>query len=384
MIINEKAETKIIPIASGKGGVGKSFFSSNLAVSLAQSGKKTTLVDLDLGGSNLHTYLGIKNTNPGIGNYLSDRKTSFEDIIFQTEIPNLSFVPGDVLVTGMANITGAQKNRLISNIEKLDGDYVIIDLASGSQFSIIDFFLISNSGFLVVNPHAPSLLNTYSFLKTTVFRFIQRAFNSNKKVAAYMNSVLKEKKPGEIPPFSEIEKEIAKRSGPVSRNVKKSMELLKLKLIVNMADQPEDIGFVEKLRDLIKKFLGLDTECLGLIYRDKAVPKSLDELSILYTTYPSSLAAGEVERIGQKIIQSKNFPHMPLDLDYYKDSFELAEIEATNDYEILKKNTAVSTKDELDTRELINMISSQKKQINELKNTVRMLTMKNAPKRDRL
>jgi flagellar biosynthesis protein FlhG len=384
MIINEKAKTKIIPIASGKGGVGKSFISSNLAISLAKSGKKTTLIDLDLGGSNLHTYLGIKNTNPGIGNFLSNKKISFDDIIFETEFPNLTFIPGDVLVTGMANISGNQKNRIISGIEKLEGDYVIMDLASGSQFDIVDFFLVSNSGFLVVNPHAPSLLNTYSFLKTTVFRFIQRAFNNNKKVSSYMTSLLKEKQPGEIPPFSEIQKEISKRSAPVGRNVKKSIELLKLKIIINMADHPEDIAFVIKLRDLIQKFLSIDTECLGLIYRDKAVPRSLDELSVFYTTYPSSLAAQEIERISQKILQSEDFPNMPLDLEYYKDSFELAEIEAGNDYEILKKNTSVSNKDEIDTRELIDMITSQKKQINELKSTVRRLTMRNAPRRDRL
>ena len=54
----------ILPIASGKGGVGKSAVSVNVAVSLAQKGKKVILCDFDFGGANLHTLLGLKNNQP--------------------------------------------------------------------------------------------------------------------------------------------------------------------------------------------------------------------------------------------------------------------------------------------------------------------------------
>ena len=47
----------IIPIASGKGGVGKSFLAANLAIALAKLGKQVIVADLDFGGSNLHTCL---------------------------------------------------------------------------------------------------------------------------------------------------------------------------------------------------------------------------------------------------------------------------------------------------------------------------------------
>ncbi|MCK5736715.1 MAG: P-loop NTPase, partial [Spirochaetaceae bacterium] len=76
MILNENVERKIIPIAGGKGGVGKSVIAVNLALSMSMFGKKTVLVDLDLGGSNLHTMLGLRNSNPGMGNFVSGRKFS--------------------------------------------------------------------------------------------------------------------------------------------------------------------------------------------------------------------------------------------------------------------------------------------------------------------
>ena len=63
----------IIPVAGGKGGVGKSILAANLAMALAQAGHETIAVDLDLGGSNLHSYLGISNTFAGVGDFLIDR-----------------------------------------------------------------------------------------------------------------------------------------------------------------------------------------------------------------------------------------------------------------------------------------------------------------------
>ena len=63
-------EKTIIPIAGGKGGVGKSLFVANLAIALAEAGHSTVAVDMDMGSSNLHTYLGLNNLNPGIGDFL--------------------------------------------------------------------------------------------------------------------------------------------------------------------------------------------------------------------------------------------------------------------------------------------------------------------------
>ena len=58
---------QIIPVASGKGGVGKSLLSANLAIALGQAGKKVVLADLDLGASNLHLVIGQNSPKKGIG-----------------------------------------------------------------------------------------------------------------------------------------------------------------------------------------------------------------------------------------------------------------------------------------------------------------------------
>ena len=89
----------IIPIASGKGGVGKSFIAANLAIALAKLGKQVIVADLDFGGSNLHTCLGIHNTNPGIGDFLRARYSKLEDLLVETENENLKLLAGCLLYT---------------------------------------------------------------------------------------------------------------------------------------------------------------------------------------------------------------------------------------------------------------------------------------------
>lgn len=373
MVINENVKRKIIPVAGGKGGVGKTLIAANLATELARNGKDTIVIDLDLGGSNLHTCLGMKNTRMGIGNFLSSREVMFQDIIQPTPHKNLRFIAGDVLVSGLANIQFSQKKRLMRNILKLEADYIILDLGSGSNFNAIDFFLISNSGFVVTTAQTTSVLNAYGFLKNLVFRFLIRAFNKHEEISKYLRKIIKERKPGSFVTIAEAVKNLRAIDLENGKKAKKYMSILKPKLIINMAESPDDLLVIEKLRDLIQSSLILNVECMGLIYSDDAVTKSFSNHQPLTAREGESIAAKDIERIALKIVQSGRFPDMPLDLNYYKDTFELTQIEAKNDYEEI---TSLSkSEDEINIGDLLSIISTQKKQINELKGTVRMLTM---------
>ena len=156
--------------------------------------------------------------------------------------------------------------------------------------------------------------------------------------------------------------------------LKKYISVLQPKLIVNMAKNPDDLAIIEKLRDLVLESLNLDVECMGMVYFDEAVGNSLKEHRPLMVHNKDSISARDIERIALKIVQSDKFPKMPLDLNYYKDSYELAQIEAQNDFEELETNT----EEEVDIEDLLAVISAQRKKINELQGTVRMLTMKDS------
>jgi len=360
---------------SGKGGVGKTVLAANMALALAISGKSVVLVDLDLGGSNLHTVLGMKNTNLGIGNFLSSRAVKFKDIVVPTTYQNLRFIPGDVLVSGVSNIQFSQKKKLMQSILELEADYVIIDLGSGGSCHVVDFFLVSNSGFVVLTPQATSVVNGYGLLKNTVFRFLQRTFASHQSINSYIRKLLKEKKPNASPPVSEMLAKISKLDRQAGERAKRYMDALKPKFVINMAASPEDLQIVEQLRDLVRRNLNLDVECMGLIFKDEAVDRAIEEGSPLATSQGDTVAGREIFRISQKILQSEEFPNMPLELDYYADTYELTLLEAQSDFEDLQTEGG-DDDDDVGAADLLAIISQQKRQIDELRGTVRMLTLK--------
>jgi flagellar biosynthesis protein FlhG len=376
MVINENLERKIIPIASGKGGVGKTIIAANLALELAANGKRTVVIDLDLGGSNLHTALGLKNIHLGIGNYLSSRGVKFKDIVVSTQYANLRFVPGDVLVSGLTNTQFSQKKKLLQNILDLDSDYIVLDLGSGSNYHVLDFFLISNSGFIVITGQAPSIVNGYCFLKNLLFRFLLRVFVSHKGITSYIKKLLREKKPNVFSSMEEVLAGIENIDLEAGKKARKYLAALHPKFIVNMALSPADLELAEKLRDLVRKNLSVEVECMGLIFRDGSVDRSVEEGKPLIISQGDSTAAKEIARITQKVLQSNNYPQMPLELDNYADTYELALIEAQNDFEELQSR-GKEGEEEVDAGDLLAIISNQNMQINELRGTIRMLTLRN-------
>ncbi|MDA3811223.1 MAG: AAA family ATPase [Spirochaetaceae bacterium] len=178
---------QIIPVASGKGGVGKTTTVANLGISIARTGKTVILIDLDLGESNLHTVMGIKNTKPGLGHFINKREESFESLIQKTEIERLYMITGDSLFTGSANLPYFQKKKIIKSIQNLTADYILLDIGSGSSYNVIDFFLISPESLIVTIPETTALLNAYSFIKNALYRLIYLALPPKSDARLYFN-----------------------------------------------------------------------------------------------------------------------------------------------------------------------------------------------------
>ncbi len=373
MVINENVERKIIPVAGGKGGVGKTFLSTSIALSLATVGKRVILIDLDLGGSNIHTWLGMKNSNPGIGTFLNNKTTLLSDLIVDTPYANLQFIPGDVMHFDLANISFAQKKKIMKSILNLDADYIIIDLGAGCNHNVIDFFLISNSGFMVITPETTSILNTYMFARNMVYRFLQRLFTNKKEITKYLKNAVKHNVPGDpqrIDALIDGIRDIDEISGEKARNY---LSVLTPGIIINMTEEPEDINMVNALRGLIEKNLNINLECLGMIFFDKDVKLSLKERVPHLVENSESVSASQIFRIAQKIALSENFPEMPYDPHEFDSTFDITEVEAENDFELLKNLQKYSSND-YDVEKLLDLVRKQRDMIAELQGTIRMLS----------
>jgi len=374
MVLNEQEQRKIIPVASGKGGVGKSIVAANLGVLLASYGKRVVLIDLDLGGSNLHTYLGIKNRNAGIGNFVQQRDMDFNEMLVDTPYTNVKFVAGDVLVTGTANLNQSERQLVMRNIQKIDADYVILDLGSGTSLNVVDFYLLSNTALVVTTPQTPSILNAYSLMKNATFRHLQRTFTRPRPVANYLKDIVRDKTPGSTPTIAEILDHIHDIDRKAGENATAELGRLHPYVVVNMADSPDDMDIAEELRNLIFRNLQVDVGCLGLVFNDREVAQSVRKLQPVAVANREALSAKQIERMAQKILQSPRFPVMPLDYSEYESSFGLARIEGQNDFMELEDKPAPQSA-QISHDDFMQIVAAQQKKIEELKGTVRMLSL---------
>jgi len=325
---------RIIPVASGKGGVGKSLIAANLGVALAQAGQRVVLADLDLGASNLHLVLGHLSPQLGIGTFLNNIKTKLTDVIVETDIRGLRFIPGDTEIPGTANLKTTQLKALVTQLLALkeDTDILILDLGAGTHQSILNFFLLSGQGIVVSAPTVTAVLNAYVFLKNTVFRLMNTSFNINSKVGKYLEQLRSEGTGTRKLHIPKILPEIKKLDSAAYEKFKNRLDSLHPRLIVNMVSEPKDADVAMKIRHSCEEYLDLKIEHLGIIYRDVIQDTALASKMPVTIYKPKSILSQAIYRIADKILESGENTFMP-DSEQIADSFQEAGMEAEADFE---------------------------------------------------
>ncbi|MGN6109712.1 MAG: nucleotide-binding protein [Kofleriaceae bacterium] len=167
-----RALPRLVAVAGGKGGVGKSTIAANLAIAVGRLGRRVALVDADLGAANLHTMLGVLHPAGGLADFLDHRVEALEQTAVSIA-PNVALVPGTSR-PGAANLASAQKLRLLRAIARLDAECVVLDVGAGTSFTVVDLVAASDLKLFVLTPQLPSLHNAYALLKACVHRVVRR------------------------------------------------------------------------------------------------------------------------------------------------------------------------------------------------------------------
>ena len=160
-------KTRVIAIASGKGGVGKTMVSANLAVSLADRRKNVVLFDADLGLANAQLALGQRSPF-NFSHVLSGNKTLNEVIIQINDY--LRFVPGASGMQEMASLDDITLASVVGSFSELseDLDYFIIDVAAGISDSVMTFLTACQERYIVVNNDPSSIADSYGIIKVMI------------------------------------------------------------------------------------------------------------------------------------------------------------------------------------------------------------------------
>jgi flagellar biosynthesis protein FlhG len=290
----------IYAVGGGKGGTGKSFISSSLGTILAQMGKKVLLVDLDLGASNLHTFLGLGKPRISLKNYLNKEVNDINEIVTETTQPNLSIISSSKCSLEIANLYYAQKVKLIKAINNLSYDYIFIDLGSGTHFNTLDFYLISKKGILITTPEPISIENMFRFIKSIYLRKLKAVFKDhglNVICREYLNDI----KNSQIISFSDIMNFVKQYDVENNGKIENFIKNQKIGIILNQFRWQVGKNFGEKMAKICNKHLYFNYYFLGNVSSDSKVGDACMKNRVFVNEYKASKTARELFTIARAI-----------------------------------------------------------------------------------
>lgn len=294
----------LIPVGGGKGGVGKSLTAANLAAALAGLGKRTILIDLDLGGSNLYSYLGLPNSNPGIGDYLMTKEGGLADYQVTTPYPGLSFIPGDGRTPFMANLAYAHKIKLAREIRRLEADYIIVDIGAGTSFNTIDYFSLAPLGMLLTTPDSPALMNLLAFLKSFLLRNIIARIKHIPQTEKLIRTIQRQTVSSALLTVDMIRKRLQEISPQAAQEADQVIHTFRPRVVFNLADSPDDMLIARSVEQAARKQLSLPIDWFGLLFHDLRVRQSVRRRSLLLRDESDSLYARGISQLAQQVIDS--------------------------------------------------------------------------------
>lgn len=234
---------RVITVTSGKGGVGKSNISLNLAISFSRLRKKVVILDADFGLANIEVMLGIR------------PRYSLADVIFRgrsvseiiTKGPgNIGFVSGGSGIHELTELNGDQIRLLVNVMYQLDSiaDIVIIDTGAGISGNVMEMILSSSEILLVATPEPASITDAYVLLKTLKN---QEDYNE---------------------------------------------DTLKIRLLGNRAQsRAEGKELYDKLNSVVGRFLGMKMDYMGAVPYDSYLQKAVMKQRPVCLAYPDSPSA---------------------------------------------------------------------------------------------
>ncbi len=263
--MSQASKTEVIGVASGKGGVGKTTVSINLATALSQQGHRVMLFDADLGLANAQIALGAR-AEYNLSHFLSGQKTLAEIVL--TTRQGIRLIPGASGMQELAGLTPVQAASIVQSFSDVadDVDYLIVDVAAGISPSVLAFLAACQRRFIVVKDDPSSIADAYGTIKV----------------------------------------------------LSQQMDLDEIYLLPNMVgSQAEGWKLYQRLNDVCVRFLGNTIHYLTSIEADELVLSALKKYQSVLEMAPGTAASRDFRRLAEVCTQLRPIEHASGGLQFF-------------------------------------------------------------------
>ena len=279
---------KIIAIASGKGGVGKTALTASLAIELANINHKVIIVDADFGGPDLHEWMGISRPPVTLNAYFQNSHVDLSQLLVDTNHKNIKMICGQVGSLESSNPKFFKRLKFIRQLRELPCDYVLIDQSPGVSYGTVDIFLACDDGIIVTLPEATSFMDAFHFIRSALLRKLKKSL----AFSEYALSQLEEFENWDWRKYEQPMKQILvrvdrhdPRAGTIFKGVvQKFRPNLIMNMVLDSAEPKEAKYFQEKISNLLM----VETKFLGFIDYNKNFRKTVKQARPFILTQPEA------------------------------------------------------------------------------------------------
>ncbi len=291
-------------IGGGKGGIGKTLITCNMGVYLSWLSKRVVVVDMDLGGSNLHTSLGVDDPDRTLSDLVLGRVDSVDQVMQPTPFRNLFLISGAQDPVGIANMRHMHKARLMRKFKEIVADFVLLDLGAGTALNTLDFFLSADHKIVVVTPEPTSIENAYRFIKSAFYRML-RAAAFTPHIRLLVEQAMDSKNSRGIRTPRDLLLEVSRLSPTEGKMLQNHMQKFTIDLIVNQVRVNSESELGHSIRMVCERYFGMRIEYMGHLPYDNAVWQSIRRKVPFLMDAPNSQAVTQLEEILRNLIKSQ-------------------------------------------------------------------------------
>lgn len=247
-------DARVLTVASGKGGVGKTNFTVNLGIALAKLGKRVSIIDADLGLANIDVMFGIVPKH-NIAHAISG-EVDIRSCISKGPF-DINILSGGSGILELVDLKEEELKKLIDSFSFLNqiSDYILIDTGAGINKSVLSFIEAATDVVIVVTPDPTSITDAYALIK----------------------------------------------------NINKENDF-RVKLVINRVESNDEGDEVfSKLEKALTKFLSKEVENFGYIYEDENLRKAIRKQVPVLEMYPKTLSSKCIENIAYNYENNNKF-----------------------------------------------------------------------------